>query len=180
MVEYNIERLNFLVVDDNKHMRSLVKTILHSFGVRSVVDAEEGEAALKELTQFPADIIILDWEMDPIDGLELTRQVRTADDSPNPFVPIIMLTGHTEMGRVVEARDCGINEFLAKPVSAKKLYTRIKTIIAHPRPFIRVGEYFGPDRRRRDNPNYTGIDRRKKSKLAGDGKDVDVDKLFDE
>ncbi len=179
MVEYNIERLNFIVVDDNKHMRALVKTILHSFGVRNVVEADDGAGAFKELRHFPADIIICDWNMEPLDGLDFTRMVRTGEDSPNPFVPIIMLTGHTEMNRVVEARDTGINEFLAKPVSAKKLFARIKSIISHPRQFIRIGRYFGPDRRRRDNPNYNGAERRiGADEQVSDGQAA-VDALFD-
>ena len=161
MVDYNLERLNFLIVDDNKHMRALVKTILHALGVRNVKDAGDGADAFKELRHFPADIIICDWNMDPLDGLDFTRLVRTGKDSPNPFVPIIMLTGHTEMTRVVEARDTGVHEFLAKPISARALYSRVRSIIEKPRAFIKIANYFGPDRRRRHNPNYKGPERRK-------------------
>ncbi|OPZ78380.1 MAG: Chemotaxis protein CheY [Alphaproteobacteria bacterium ADurb.Bin438] len=160
MANYSLERLNFLVVDDNKHMRALVKTILHAFGSKNVHDASDGADAFKELRVFPADIIITDWNMDPLDGIDFTKLVRTGKDSPNPFVPIIMLTGHTEMHRIIEARDSGVNEFLAKPISAKSLYSRIKSIIEKPRPFIRTKTYFGPDRRRR-NIDYKGIERRK-------------------
>lgn len=168
MTEYNLERLNFLIVDDNKHMRTLVKSILGVLGVRSIIEAENGEAALKELQHFAADIIILDWNMDPLDGIKLTRVLRKQNDesdlSTDPFVPIIMLTGYTEMKRVIEARDSGINEFLAKPVSATRLYERIKSVIEKPRPFVEVQgieAYFGPDRRRRDFPGFKGDDRRK-------------------
>ena len=167
MADYNLERLNFLIVDDNKHMRALVKSILHALGAKNVLDASDGADAFKELRHYPADIIICDWNMDPLDGLDFTRLVRTGNDSPNPFVPIIMLTGHTEMNRVVEARDSGIHEFLAKPISAKGLYSRIRAIIEHPRPFVRAGLYFGPDRRRRVLASYMGAERRKD---AEDGK----------
>lgn len=162
VVDYNLERLNFLIVDDNKHMRALVKSILIALGVRNCVEATDGADAFKELRHFPADIIICDWNMDPLDGLDFTRLVRTGKDSPNPFVPIVMLTGHTERNRVMEARDAGVHEFLAKPISAKKLYTRIKAIIDRPRPFVRTAMYFGPDRRRKKSPNYKGPERRKK------------------
>lgn len=73
-----------------------------------------------------------------------------------------MLTGHTEMHRVIEARDAGVHEFLAKPISAKGLYSRVKSIIERPRPFIRAGLYFGPDRRRRQI-DWKGSERRKNS-----------------
>jgi len=169
MSDYNLSRLNFLIVDDNKHMRALVKSILHALGVKNVLEASDGADAFKELRHFPADVIICDWNMSPLDGLDFVRMVRTASDSPNPFVPIIMLTGHTEMNRVMEARDCGVHEFLAKPISAKKLYSRIRSIIENPRPFVRAGLYFGPDRRRKSNPNYNGPERRKADKAPVSG-----------
>lgn len=161
MVDYNLERLNFLIVDDNKHMRALVKTILHALGAKNCMEAGDGADAFKELRHFPADIIICDWNMSPLDGLDFVRLVRTGKDSPNPFVPIILLTGHTEMHRVVEARDAGVHEFLAKPISARALYSRIRAIIERPRPFVRTVHYFGPDRRRKANPSYKGPERRK-------------------
>lgn len=102
--------------------------------------------------------------MDPLDGIDFTRMVRTASDSSNPFIPIVMLTGYTEMLRVVDARDSGVTEFLAKPVSATKLYGRIKSIIEHPRPFVKTSDmnaYFGPNRRRDRRSTYSGPERRK-------------------
>ena len=108
--------------------------------------------------------------MDPLDGLDFTRLGRTGKDSPNPFVPIIMLTGHTEMNRVMEAREPGVHEFLAKPISAKGLYTKVRSIIERPRPFIRTPQYFGPDRRRRQSTKYNGPERRKAETVeAGEG-----------
>ncbi len=160
MANYDLERLSFLVIDDNYHMRRLVKSILNALGIRQVREAEDGADALKVLQTFDADMVIVDWNMEPIDGLEFTKLVRTSDDSPNIYIPLIMLTGHTEMSRVFQARDAGVNEFLAKPVSAKKLYQRIKAIIETPRQFIRTPNYFGPDRRRKDDPAYSGPERR--------------------
>ena len=156
---YNLERLNFLIVDDNKHMRALVKTILHALGAKNCREASDGADAFKELRHFPADIIICDWNMSPLDGLDFVRLVRTGGDSPNPFVPIVMLTGHTELVKVIEARDSGVHEFLAKPISARSLYARIWIIIEKPREFIKTKSYFGPDRRRND-AEYKGSERR--------------------
>ncbi len=161
MADYNIERLNFLVVDDNHHMRYLVRMILKSLGVHEIFEAEDGSAALRTLENFEADIVICDWNMEPMDGIEFTKTIRTSDESPNVYVPIIMLTGHTEISRVKTARDAGVNEFLAKPVSAQKIYQRIKSILDNPRQYIRTDSYFGPNRRRRDDPKYDGEDRRK-------------------
>ena len=160
MTAYNLQNLNVLVVDDNRHMRTLIRTVLNALGCWNIHEASDGADALKEMEIFPADVVFCDLVMTPFDGIEFTRMVRTAKDSPNPYVPIIMLTGHTEMARVVEARDAGVDEFVAKPVSPKTLYARLVAVIEHRRPFIRTKNYFGPDRRRREDPDYKGPFRR--------------------
>ena len=91
----------------------------------------------------------------------LTQMIRQPGANANPYVSIIMLTGHSEKRRVIAARDAGITEFLAKPISAKSLYQRIVNVVANPRPFIKTKSYFGPDRRRNVNPNYVGPERRR-------------------
>lgn len=156
---YDLERLNMLLVEDDASMRALIRDILYSFGISNIQTAQDGSKAYSELRHFPADIVITDWVMEPLDGLDFTRMVRTSPDSPNPFVPIIMLTAHTSLDRVIEARDSGVTEFLAKPVTAKGLYSRIVTVIENPRQFVRASEYFGPDRRR-SVKDFMGMDRR--------------------
>lgn len=145
---YNLERLKFLIVDDNKHMRKLVKSVLYALGVSDLVEAEDGTSAIEQLKSHSADLIICDWNMAPMDGLEFVKKVRAGGDSLDPHVPIILVTGYTEMARVVEARDSGVHEILAKPISAQSLYSRVKTIIENPRTFVDTETYIGPDRRR--------------------------------
>ena len=161
MVGYNLERLKILIVDDNMHMRSMVRSILYALGVRDVETATDGLSPFNQLHYFSADVILCDWNMEPMNGLDFVKLVRTDTDTPNPYVPIIMLTGYSEEERVIEARDSGVHEFLAKPVSADKLYNRIKAVIENERIFVKAGGYFGPDRRRHDSPNFTDPDRRK-------------------
>jgi DNA-binding response OmpR family regulator len=110
------------------------------------------------------DIVVTDWAMPIFDGLELAQMIRQPGANANPFTPIIMLTGHSEKKRVLAARDAGVTEFLAKPISAKALYQRILSVVVNPRPFIKTKNYFGPDRRRNANPNYAGPERRKGDK----------------
>ena len=124
-------------------------------------EAEDGAAGLEAFTQYGPDIIITDWVMPIFNGLELVQMIRQPEANANPYVPIIMLTGHSEKHRVVRARDAGITEFLTKPISAKSLYERIVNVVVRPRPFVKTKTYFGPDRRRNVNPNYTGVERRK-------------------
>ncbi|MGH6727310.1 MAG: response regulator [Pseudolabrys sp.] len=164
MVRIDFNRLRFLVIDDNAHMRRMLRTLLHGFGVREVHESEDGAAGLEAFTHHVPDIVITDWAMPIFDGLELTQMIRQPCANANPYVPIIMLTGHSEKRRVFAARDAGITEFLAKPISAKSLYERIVNVVANPRPFIKTKTYFGPDRRRSVNPNYVGTERRKGGK----------------
>lgn len=161
MLRIDFNRLRFLVIDDNAHMRRIVRTLLHGFGTREVYEAEDGAAGLEAFTHHLPDLIITDWVMPIFDGLELTQMIRQPGANSNPYVPIIMLTGHSEKHRVIGARDAGITEFLAKPISAKLLYERILNVVANPRPFIKTKTYFGPDRRRGTNTSYTGPERRK-------------------
>jgi CheY-like chemotaxis protein len=164
MVRINFNRLRFLVVDDNAHMRRILRALVNSFGSREVYEAEDGAAGLEAFIHYLPDIVITDWVMPIFNGLEFTQMIRQPGANPNPFVPIIMLTGHSEKHRVVGARDAGITEFLAKPISATGLYQRILNLMAYPRPFIKTKSYFGPDRRRTVNPNYVGPERRRGGK----------------
>lgn len=160
MRSYNLSRLSVLVVEDNPFMVKLLKDILRALGIRDIKTAVDGADALRELKVYAPDFIICDWRMDPIDGIEFLRMLRTASDSAKPMVPVIMLTGHTELSNVITARDAGANEFLSKPVSATALYKRILSIIERPRPFVISTTFHGPCRRRYDNPNLPHPDRR--------------------
>ena len=152
--------MRVMVVDDNQHMRSIVATILTAVGVGQIRECWDGAEALDALRQWPADVAIIDYHMSPIDGVEFTRLVRNAGDSPNPYLPIIMLTGYAERSRVMEARDAGVTEFIVKPVTAHAVLNRLNNVIFKPRPFIKTSEYFGPDRRRKQDENYDGPWRR--------------------
>ena len=160
MVRIDFNRLRFLVIDDNAHMRRIVRTLLHGFGARDVYEAEDGAAGLDAFTHHVPDIVMTDWAMPIFDGIELAQMIRQPESKGNPYAPIIMLTGHSEKRRVTVARDAGVTEFLAKPISAKGLYQRILNVVANPRPFIKTKTYFGPDRRRNTSNTYIGPERR--------------------
>ncbi len=159
--KYDLSDLSFLLIDDNNYMISIVKTLLRGFGVHEIHEAHDAAEAFEEFRNVPIDIILLDYAMDTLDGIEFARMVRTADDTPNPYIPIVMLSAYSERYRVTDARDVGITEFLRKPICAQDLHERIIQVIENPRPFIRSPKYFGPDRRRIDSSNYKGDERRK-------------------
>lgn len=156
----SLKSLNVLLADDNQNMRAIASAVLHSADIRNVYEAAEGATAFDLLRRHPIDLAIVDFNMFPLDGVEFTRLVRTSPDSPNPHLPIIMMTGHSERSRVYEARDAGVTEFIVKPITAKAVLDRLKAVIMRPRPFIKSRDYVGPCRRRRDAPDYAGPYRR--------------------
>ncbi len=156
-----LENLRVMIVDDNIHMINIVKTLLRGFGLKAFYEATDAAEAFDIVKNEAMDLIIVDYQMDLLDGTDFVRLVRTAEDSPNPFIPIIMLTAHSERSRVISARDAGINEFCCKPVTAKGLYGKLISVINTSRPFVRTATYFGPDRRRHSDDAYKGPFRRK-------------------
>jgi len=144
--------LRVLVVDDNDHMRRLLRGILESLGIKQVRDVENGMVALNDCRLNLPDIIITDMMMEPIDGLEFSRMLRDDPTHPATRVPVMMITGFAEKQYVEAARDAGVSEFLAKPVTVDGMAARLRSVIENPRPFIRSSSFTGPDRRRRQVP----------------------------
>jgi two-component system chemotaxis response regulator CheY len=147
-IEFLIQRLGVLVVDDNAFMRKMVRNLLINIGVKKVHEAADGIAGLEQIREVSPDIVILDWEMPLLNGPEFVRIVRSPGVFPLPDIPIIMLTAHGERSRIVEAVRIGVNEFLCKPVSAKTLTDRFISILIKPRASVRVGDYYGPEPRK--------------------------------
>ncbi|THD61232.1 response regulator [Phenylobacterium sp.] len=152
--------LKILLVDDNHHMRMLLSEILKAIGVRHIFEASDGAQGLQMMKNHNVDIVMTDLSMQPLDGIDFVRLLRRSPDSPNQLCPVIMITGHSTIARVQEARNAGVNEFLAKPLTARSVLERVAQIIDHPRPFVKSADYFGPDRRRRADPAFAGPFRR--------------------
>jgi len=98
--------------------------------------------------------------MRPVGGVEMTRRIRSGEEAIDPFLPVILVSGHAEIVEIMAARDAGANEYLAKPLSAKILDLRLNAVIKHPRPFVRSDNFFGPDRRRHAKESFKGGERR--------------------
>ncbi|MEQ8344287.1 MAG: response regulator [Sneathiellaceae bacterium] len=145
---YRFDRISLLVVEDNPNMRRLVGAVLNAIGVTQIHWAHSVPAALEVLKDVPVDIVLTDYNMEPVDGLAFTRMLRDPAQNPSPFIPIILMTGHATKKVVAAARGVGVTEFLAKPVSVASMYDRLVEVIENPRPFVRTGSFFGPDRRR--------------------------------
>ncbi len=162
MVDSSLKNVSILVVDDTTLMQQLIHDVLKRLGFQKVVVVNSGRKAIELVAQHSFDFIITDWRMDDMTGIDLIRYVRTAPQSRNPHIPIIMLTGNSEVRDVIEARDVGVNEYMIKPFSAEQLVKRIRSVIEHPRRFVEAANYNGPDRRRVLQFPLKGAERRKR------------------
>ena len=147
-LQARIETLRVLVVDDDLYMRKVVRTLLAAIGVRTVYEANDGRTGLDAIRAHAPDLVIVDWEMPGMDGAQFVRTVRVPGEFPLPDVPIIMLSGHGERWRVIEAARIGAHEYLLKPVSTKSLRDRIAAILCQARPTVKLDGYYGPMPRR--------------------------------
>lgn len=145
-------KVRVLLADRDNRTATLVHRILFSFGFRNIEVVTSGEDALEALRRKPYDLIITEWNMTPIDGVTLVKEIRKArdDNRIRRDIPIIMLTAQAEIDNVREARDAGITEFIVKPFTAKTISNRIILVIDNPRAFVDVDNYVGPCRRRRE------------------------------
>ncbi|MBI1327136.1 MAG: response regulator [Alphaproteobacteria bacterium] len=166
---YNFDQTSILVVDDHAPLRTLVQNILRTFGFRIILMAGSADEAFELYCRHAPDIVLTDWIIDNDDGLELTKRIRHSERSPNPYVPVILMTGFSYKERVCYARDLGVTEFLVKPFSSRDLYSRLVQIIERPRQFVKAKAYFGPDRRR--SKKGEGRGKRKADKSAKENKE---------
>lgn len=157
----DFSHVSFLIVDGDRVSSQIVYDTVAYLGATMIQRTRDPHEALQILRQAPVDVIVTEWKLKGMDGLKFLDILRNSAKSPNRFVPVIMLTAHSEQKYVTAARDLGITEFLAKPFNARSLYMRLASVIARPRNFINSDTYFGPDRRRSQQP-YDGRDRRKR------------------
>lgn len=164
---YDLSRLALLIVEAEEPLRTTWRSLLAGFGIRSVRFAASGREAWAVLTTGVAgdspkpDILVCrDSLPNGEAGLELVARLRTDAESPNPFLPVVIVTASVTRGKVRRTLDAGVHEILALPLSAKALEGRLRGIVEKPRKFVRGGGYFGPDRRRLVRPDYAGPFRR--------------------
>jgi two-component system, chemotaxis family, chemotaxis protein CheY len=155
-IEAVIRSAKVLIVDDEFSVRKLIRTLLLSMGTSDVHDVPDGPSGLSAISALDPDVVILDWQMSGMDGPEFVRRLRAPDVCAFPNVPIIVLTGHGEQSRVVEAMRLGVREFLVKPVSGKALHERLASVLLNPRPMAKRGDAYAPAPRKLSRPAPAG------------------------
>jgi CheY-like chemotaxis protein len=153
MVSHKIEQITqsmiVLVADGNAHTRRLTRQMLNTIGVKSIYESPDGVAALNTIPALKPDVMILDWNMPGLEGVEVMRIVRSPEHFPKSNLPVIMMTDLGLQSRVMTAVRVGVHEFLVKPVSPKMLQQRLLGIFFNPRPMVRAGKFYIPMPRRR-------------------------------
>lgn len=156
----DLPTLSVLAIDDQPFFRTLLVEVLRSIGITDIALAEDGLAGLKLFEERRPDIVITDWMMPKLDGVALTKKIRTHPIETRRQTPIVLVTATNQRSKIEFARSCGIDEFILKPISAKSVVDRLREVIERPRPFVNLRTYAGPCRRRRADPGFLGPYRR--------------------
>jgi two-component system chemotaxis response regulator CheY len=120
-------QMRILVVDDARAMLKIVGDILGQIGFRNIVEAASGEAALEILKNEVIDLIVSDWNMQPIDGLALLKAVRA--DTNLYHIPFIMVTSESKVDNVLTAKEAGVNNYIVKPFNAETLKKKLVAVL---------------------------------------------------
>lgn len=145
MVTENYGRLQLLFVDDAPYTRQLLRELLRSTAWRSAGIVDSAAAAFRAIQAEPPDIIFTDWQMPGESGLDLIRFIRERPDSPDPLLPVILLTANGDAEHVLRARKAGATDYLVKPFSLSRIADRVTRAATKQWPFIVSSLYKGPD-----------------------------------
>lgn len=122
-----VQNMTVLVVDDQQSMRQLTRFTLEKIGIRKIAQARDGFGALEAMQKFRFDLVISDWNMDGMDGIQLLKTIRS--DPLQKRTPFIMATGQNSKEQVREAIAAGVNNYVVKPFSAKILRDKIEAVM---------------------------------------------------
>ena len=150
-----LAKLVYIIIDDSRYSREIIKNALYAYGMRNVVEADDGIAALNILQNTHIDVILVNYELPRMmTGIDFTMRVRRCEDIPNPEILLIMLSDSSEKGKIIAACNAGVHEFLVKPFSPQILYKHLRANILNPRKFHRrwenTGSPDGAERRKGD------------------------------
>ncbi|MBY0407273.1 MAG: response regulator, partial [Rickettsiales bacterium] len=159
MQKPNLKDVRILIADHDVNLGVMLLQVLQRMGFSQLQLVRDGYAALETLEREPKDILMTEMQLQGLDGLALTNQIRQSDKVADRLIPIIMMTAKAEKQDVEAARDAGITEFVVKPYNSLTIFKRIQQVIDNPRAFLLSQEYVGPDRRRR-SLDFNGSERR--------------------
>ena len=119
------KNMNILVVDDYQTMIRIIRNLLKQLGFNNVDEATDGKAALEKIGVKGYGLIISDWNMEPMTGLDLLKNVRGSGSK----VPFIMVTAESKTENVIAAKEAGVNNYIVKPFNADTLKTKLTSVL---------------------------------------------------
>jgi len=137
-----LSAVSFVAVDDNANTRRMLKELLLAFGAQDLRFAGDGATALEMIHTKAPDMVLCDWHMEPMDGIDLLCRLRHKDSGAAARTPAIMLTAHTKPEVVKASMDAGANHFVAKPIVPANLLKRIQWVRADKRIFLLEGDRY--------------------------------------
>jgi two-component system, chemotaxis family, chemotaxis protein CheY len=171
-----------LIADADRRLAEVVQVLLESMGFSDITLTNSGYTALRLLKEQRYDFLITEWRLEEMGGLALISHIRRSPDSPDPVLPIILLTARAEAGDVMTARDHGVNEYVLKPFNAEMLFARLERLIEHPRNFVVATSFVGPCRRITSAPPQGVSERRTpqtvKPRSASQARDAGTPQLW--
>lgn len=170
MSEYDLSGLRILLIDDSRAFLSLMTDVLHGFGIRHITRTTDAIEAFEIINRENVDVAFVNYDMPLITGIEFGTMVRTAPDSGNRFISMILITAYASRKVVMESINNGFDDFLAKPTRPADVYNKLIKLTQSPKRYILTPSgYFGPDRRRRYEPGEVNVERREADLSIGVG-----------
>lgn len=178
-----LNKINVLVLDGGAKAATLIKAIFGALGLKNIFIATDGHQGVQVMKEIRVHVIFTDRELkmnkelaqgekpDPAlevladnsseSGTKFVERIRKSPQSPNPFIPIVMMMDQAVGAEIIEARDAGVSEVLLRPINAEDFCQRLISIIEKPRPFITAQAYKGPCRRKSAKPLNQNIKERR-------------------
>jgi DNA-binding NtrC family response regulator len=160
VADIDFKDVRVLIVGGKPHAAQILRTVLGIVGINSIVVAPSTMLALSHLQTRSFDAVFCDEAVEPADGVPFVLAARRAPGLMNPMVPLFLTCHGPRKAEVFAARDVGVTDVLARPISAGTVRRKIAQALKHPRNFIAASEFFGPDRRGKERPAFQGSDRR--------------------
>jgi len=160
-IDVDLSHVTALIIDDSRYARSFIKTALQSFGIRSILEAGDGPSGLEVLRDHKVQLVLVDHDMAPMNGIDFTRYLRSGDLVACVDITVVMISSDASKDVVFLARNAGVNEFLVKPLSNESLYRRLRNVLVNPKAFVKTATFIGPDRRSLSRPPPGVPERRK-------------------
>jgi len=143
-----------LVVEPDLQLSRILGRELRTLGFGEVHVESKTEETIARLHTSPIDVVVCHHD------LELVRYIRQSELSPCPEVPLVMVTSNVSQKEVMEERDLGVDEIIAKPASLQQIFRRVRAVLMARRDFVHSKKFHGPDRRRHQESYYSGPERR--------------------